>query len=157
MTCSSTHTECIVMFPLQQWLHECTTMLHYIYIAYLFKFSLLSLPSGNLYNISPWNYKCIPGFSATALHVLIHHNLLNFIKPKIPVQLYVSHKFSHNIFFFILYLLQLLFSLCSKTVSMFSPGLVTDLYLDKAQNWDTVALHWHIHRKYGYYSTFHKA
>jgi hypothetical protein len=52
-------------------------MLHCIYIAYLFKFSLLSLPSGNFYNISPSNYKCIPGFSATVLHVLIHHNPLN--------------------------------------------------------------------------------
>jgi len=34
--------------------------------------------------------------------------------PKMPIQLYVSHKFSHNIFFFVLYLL-----LCSKTISMF--------------------------------------
>jgi len=63
------------MFPLQQWLHECVTVLHYIYTAYLVKFSLLSLPSGNVYNISPSNYKCIRGFSATVLHVLIHPNL----------------------------------------------------------------------------------
>jgi hypothetical protein len=36
MTCSSaTHTECIVVFPLKQWLHERVTMLRYTFIAYL--------------------------------------------------------------------------------------------------------------------------
>jgi len=40
---------------------------------------------------------------------------------------------------------------------MFSPGLVTDLYSDKAQNCDTAALCWHIHRKCGCYAVFHKA
>ena len=36
MTCSSaTHTECIVVFPLKQWLRERATMLCYTCIAYL--------------------------------------------------------------------------------------------------------------------------
>jgi hypothetical protein len=36
MTCSSaTHTQCIVMFPLKEWLRERATMLRYTCLAYL--------------------------------------------------------------------------------------------------------------------------
>jgi len=42
VTCSSTiHTECIVVFPLQQWLSERATMLRYTYIPYRVLFSRL--------------------------------------------------------------------------------------------------------------------
>jgi esterase/lipase superfamily enzyme len=37
---STTHTECTVAFPLQQWLHKHATMLRYMHIAYLLKLSL---------------------------------------------------------------------------------------------------------------------
>jgi hypothetical protein len=34
--CSSPiHRGCIIAFPLLQWLHECTTLLSYMYIPYL--------------------------------------------------------------------------------------------------------------------------
>ena len=44
-THTHTHTDCVlfIAFPLQQWLHECATMLHYMYTNYLVNFRILSL------------------------------------------------------------------------------------------------------------------
>lgn len=43
VTCRSTHTECVVVFPLQQWLREGATVLRYTYTDMLFCISVTQL------------------------------------------------------------------------------------------------------------------
>ena len=53
---TNTHSECVIFiaFPLQQCLHECTSVLRYIYIAYLVYFNIL-LSCFIFYILFRWN------------------------------------------------------------------------------------------------------
>jgi len=58
---TSTHSEFLILlaFPLQQWLHECTSVLHYTYIAFLVKYDTIYDSIPELPPECVWQYTCM--------------------------------------------------------------------------------------------------